>query len=354
MARQKPKKAPMKKGNPESARSEAPRTPNRPAVQPTTPGQRLPTMTSVQRRQRRRATLTVLSAGAAVFAVVAVMAFAWPKSGSGADSSAGYNAGKTAFDLPALTGSAHVRLADHQGKPVVVNFFASWCVYCNQELPGFVQVAKAGAGKVDFIGVQSQDTGDGVAMAERFDLAGAGFTLARDIGPSPASKLWSSFGGQGLPATAFYDATGKLVDFSAGMLTEPELQQRIKSAFGLDIQAADAATMQAPVIPLIPQGAAELINTHSQDGSFSVLDVRTPAEYAAGHIQGAANVDAEAADLQSRLSALPRDTSYIVYCRSGNRSGAVTATMHQMGFKHVYDVQGGLNAWTAAGLPSTS
>jgi len=253
-----------------------------------------------------------------------------------------------------LSGDGHVRLADHRGRPVVVNFFASWCVYCNQELPGFVQVAASSKGTIDFIGVQTQDTGDGAAMAQRFGLAGAGFTLARDIGGTPGAKLWSSFGGQGLPSTAFYDGTGKLVDFSSGMLTQDQLQQRISTAFGVKIQAQDAATLQAPVIPLIPMGARELLSTHAQDATMHLIDARTPAEFTAGHIQGATNVDDEATDVRTQLSGLSKDDSYIVYCRTGRRSGDLTATMHALGFKHVYDLQGGLDAWTAAGYPATT
>ena len=92
---------------------------------------------------------------------------------------------KAAFRLPGLLDDTTVSLADFAGTPVVVNFFASWCVYCNEELPGFVQVAKATGGTVDFVGVNTSDPGDGAAMARRFDLAGAGFALAKDIGGNP-------------------------------------------------------------------------------------------------------------------------------------------------------------------------
>jgi len=78
--------------------------------------------------------------------------------------------------------------------------------------------------------------------------------------------LWSTFGGQGLPVTAFYDAQGKLVELSAGMLT----QQHIKTNHGVDVVANDASKLAAPVIPLIPQGAYELLSTDAQDPSFIV------------------------------------------------------------------------------------
>jgi hypothetical protein len=82
--------------------------------------------------------------------------------------------------------------------------------------------------------------------------------------------LWSTFRGQGLPVTAFYDAQGKCVELSAGMLTQQQLQQHIKTNHGVDVVANDASKLAAPVIPLIPQGAYELLSTDAQDPSFIV------------------------------------------------------------------------------------
>jgi rhodanese-related sulfurtransferase/peroxiredoxin len=306
---------------------------------------------AAQRRQRRLRTAGVVLAALVVVGTVTALSFG---TGGSGDVGGDYSAEKESFDLPALTGDGHVRLADHRGRPVVVNFFASWCVYCNQELPGFTQVARSSRGKVDFIAVQTQDTGDGLAMAERFDLAGAGFALAKDVGGTPASHLWASFGGQGLPVTAFYDAEGKVVDFSGGMLDQEQLEQRIKEKFGITVTAADAASLQAPVIPLIPQGAAELIERGVNGTPPTVLDVRTPQEFATGHLPGAINIDSAATDLDTRLAKLPKDAPYIVYCRTGNRSGDVTERMHARGFKHLYDLQGGIQAWTGSGLQTTT
>lgn len=302
------------------------------------------------RARRRWAFIGVVVAALAVLGTVGAFAF---RGGGSAASTAGFSADKTAFDVPALTGGGHVRLADHAGRPTVVNFFASWCVYCNEELPGFVQVAKATKGRVDFVAIDTDDTGDGPAMARRFDLAGAGFTLGRDIGPSPASQLWSSFGSQGLPVTAFYAPSGALVDFSGGMLTQSQLQDRLAHNFGVDVKAPDAANLAAPVIPVIPRGAYELLSSHAGDPDWVTLDVRTPGEFAAGHLPGAVNLDVNDPQFRAGLAALNHDRNYVVYCHTGNRSGSATAIMHQLGFKHVYDVQGGIAAWQQAGLPVT-
>jgi rhodanese-related sulfurtransferase/peroxiredoxin len=307
-----------------------------------------------EQARRRWIATGVVVAAVALFGGVAAMALGSGTSTSSATTTAdGYRADKTAFDLPALTGTGHVRLADHLGRPVVVNFFASWCVYCNEELPGFVEVAKATKGEVDFIGVNTSETGDGAAMARRFSLSKSGFSLAKDIGSAPASDLWASYGTQGLPVTAFYDKTGKQVDFSPGMLTQTQLEERIKTDFGIDVKAADSATLAAPVIPVIPQGAYELLRNNASNPDFVVLDVRTPSEFSSGHVPEAANVDFEASDFAAQLSKLNKDKTYLVYCHTGSRSGQATALMNSMGFKHVYNVEGGITAWQAAGLPTT-
>lgn len=82
-----------------------------------------------------------------------------------------------------------------------------------------------------------------------------------------------------------------------------------------------------------------------------VIDVRTPAEFADGHLAGASLVDFEAPDFRSRIGELDRDGRYVVYCRSGNRSGQAVAQMEELGFTDVADVDGGILAWESAGLP---
>ncbi len=80
-----------------------------------------------------------------------------------------------------------------------------------------------------------------------------------------------------------------------------------------------------------------------------VLDVRTPAEFAAGHLAGAVNLDVNGADFRTKVGALARDVPYAVYCRSGNRSGTALAMMRQLGFTSTYHLGGGIQAWIAAG-----
>jgi rhodanese-related sulfurtransferase len=86
-------------------------------------------------------------------------------------------------------------------------------------------------------------------------------------------------------------------------------------------------------------------------GSRTVIDVRTPAEYAAGHVAGAQNIDVEAADFGTRIAALDKNAPYLVYCRSGRRSAIAADQMRQAGFTDVVDA-GGLSDLVAAGAPT--
>jgi phage shock protein E len=71
--------------------------------------------------------------------------------------------------------------------------------------------------------------------------------------------------------------------------------------------------------------------------SRTVIDVRTPAEYATGHIAGAGNIDVEAADFGSKIAALDKKAPYLVYCHSGRRSGIASTQMAAAGFTDIVD-----------------
>lgn len=80
-----------------------------------------------------------------------------------------------------------------------------------------------------------------------------------------------------------------------------------------------------------------------------VLDVRTPAEFASGHLPHAKNIDIEGADFGNQIAALDKNATYAVYCRSGNRSGTALEQMTAAGFSRVYDLAGGIGAWQNMG-----
>ena len=91
--------------------------------------------------------------------------------------------------------------------------------------------------------------------------------------------------------------------------------------------------------------------TLAKTSAVVVLDVRTPAEFAAGHLKGAIDLDIRSADFTTRLAGLDEAATYAVYCHSGNRSAAALSQMSAAGFTHAADLAGGITAWTGAGRP---
>ncbi len=82
-----------------------------------------------------------------------------------------------------------------------------------------------------------------------------------------------------------------------------------------------------------------------------LVDVRTPEEYADGHLKGSVNININSGDFEQKLGKLNKDVPVFVYCRSGGRSARAASKMESMGFKKVYNMDGGITAWGAAGKP---
>ena len=85
--------------------------------------------------------------------------------------------------------------------------------------------------------------------------------------------------------------------------------------------------------------------------SIQVLDVRTPAEFAEGHLANSLNIDFESGNFVDEIKKLDKSKSYAVYCRSGRRSALAAAEMSKAGFHHILNMSGGTIDWTTAGLP---
>lgn len=82
-----------------------------------------------------------------------------------------------------------------------------------------------------------------------------------------------------------------------------------------------------------------------------VIDVRTPSEFAQGHIAGAINVDYKGDDFRDELAKLDKATHYVLHCKSGTRSGKSLVIMKELEFKHITHMDGGFDGWKAAQLP---
>lgn len=192
-----------------------------------TPGRRDGKRDELTITRRRRLLVVGFGALATVFvATVLVVALRADDDGGSGTTDA------QSFDLPALNSGQRVRLADFRGRPLVVNFFASWCTQCDAELPEFRDTARRVDGQVDFIFVNSNEDGDWKPMAERNDILD--FPLAEDVGGTRGNGLYRSVGGPGgMPITAFYDAEGNLVDVAFGALLGGALDDQLQELYGV-------------------------------------------------------------------------------------------------------------------------
>lgn len=108
--------------------------------------------------------------------------------------------------------------------------------------------------------------------------------------------------------------------------------------------SSDTATLET----VTPDDAAAVIQ---EDPNAVILDIRTPQEFSDGIIEGAMNIDFYASDFATNLDTLDKDTQYVVYCRSGNRSGQAMSTFADLGFAHITEIDGGIVNWYDSGLP---
>ncbi|NYB52286.1 MAG: rhodanese-like domain-containing protein [Methanobacteriaceae archaeon] len=102
---------------------------------------------------------------------------------------------------------------------------------------------------------------------------------------------------------------------------------------------------------LDPNSAFKLIQENKDNPNFIILDVRTPGEFNQSHIEGSVQLDYQSRDFEKKLLDFDKNKIYLVYCRSGMRSGASIDIMAKMGFKNLYNMAGGIMGWENCGLP---
>ena len=102
-----------------------------------------------------------------------------------------------------------------------------------------------------------------------------------------------------------------------------------------------------------PREAFALIQDNEDNPDFIIIDVRTPEEFAEGHVEDAIIIDFYSESFADELNALDKNKTYLIYCRSGGRSGKALKIMEELGFTKVYNMSGGIVDWKAEGLPTT-
>lgn len=125
------------------------------------------------------------------------------------------------FTLPLLTGGSFT-FGDHKGYPVVINFFASWCVPCRIEAPALnAMFREYRKHQVAFLGIAVQDT-ESKALGYIEDLS-----VAFPAGLDKTGKIKEAYGVYGIPTTIFIDRTGMITYTHAGALTEDMIRHEL-------------------------------------------------------------------------------------------------------------------------------
>ena len=99
-----------------------------------------------------------------------------------------------------------------------------------------------------------------------------------------------------------------------------------------------------------PKEAQAMMRENAGNPQFVVLDVRTPGEFSQGHLEGAVLVDYRSPRFREEMAARERGNTYLVYCRTGNRSAGALGIMKELGFRSYYHLDGGIKRWTEEGL----
>lgn len=116
---------------------------------------------------------------------------------------------------------------------------------------------------------------------------------------------------------------------------------------------ADSAnsSTKAGTIVSVPSVDATTFQSKIIQRGVIVLDVRTAKEFQQNHLIDARNIDVESADFDSAIAALDKSVTYALYCESGRRSSIAYTKMKNAGFTDLYNLEGGMEAWVASGLP---
>ncbi len=138
-----------------------------------------------------------------------------------------------------------------------------------------------------------------------------------------------------LPKLTKTQTMNKIILLSIGMLAVTSCSEAQKPV--------DRSTTASQTISKVV--SAEEFKAKMGKKDVQVIDVRTPEEYKGGKIGNAKNMDFYSDDFKKMISTLDKSKPTLVYCASGGRSGKTAKMMESLGFKEVYDLRGGYNAW---------
>jgi cytochrome c biogenesis protein CcmG, thiol:disulfide interchange protein DsbE len=167
----------------------------------------------------------IASSLVALCVAASLVAIALVASGSAAPAGAVPDPAAPSFSLPVLGHSGQkVSLADYAGRPLIVNFFASWCEPCQQETPLLAKFYRTEHGKVAIVGLDENDVLGSAASFTRKE------GVSYPVGFDPEVIAASAYGVAGLPQTFFLNAKHRIVDRVFGAVTLADINRGIALA----------------------------------------------------------------------------------------------------------------------------
>ena len=113
---------------------------------------------------------------------------------------------------------------------------------------------------------------------------------------------------------------------------------------------AQSAQDNTRIIAVSAKEAADLIEKHRRDRDFAILDIRTPGEFQSGHLAKSIPIDFYSQTFADQLNRLDKTKTYLVYCRTGNRSTKSLKLFKKLKFQKVYHMASGISAWKSEGF----
>jgi len=172
----------------------------------------------------------IVSSVVALCVVGSLVALGLVAGGSGTSAGAAPDPAAPAFSLPALGQSGPtgptVSLAAYAGRPLIVNFFASWCEPCQTETPLLARFYRAEHGKVALVGLDESDTAGSATSFTRKE------GVSYPVGFDPGTIAASAYGVVALPQTFFLNAKHRIVDRVFGAVTMADIDHGIALATG--------------------------------------------------------------------------------------------------------------------------
>lgn len=167
---------------------------------------------------------------------------------SNKDKNVGISIGKTApdFELKSLD-DKNVKLSDYKGKKVILNFWASWCAPCKEEMPLFEKIYRSNLDKIVVVGVNLQESRENIEnFIKKFDIT---FPILLD----PSAQVKEMYNVFTQPVTYFIDENGKIVDKKFGALTVEEIYEKVGNI-------KRSAELRTDEINTLPDGTKYIIH----------------------------------------------------------------------------------------------